>query len=212
MPAAMHLTVLLSLLTATACEQTWSTVSSTVTATSASHATQSLATSSTVKTSTVTPQLQTTTQMTTSLTSASPQTATAEKTGPSSAPLNTTTSQTSNQTVTQSQTTSQTSSQTSNHTVTQSQTVPLTSESLNVTAGTSGNQTSSDLSGNKENYNLAENPGLVAVICIFTIVFGLLLVVMMVKCVKSSRSDFERLEDVPMGKVNEASPFAQYTK
>ncbi|XP_008404828.1 putative LOC729966 homolog isoform X2 [Poecilia reticulata] len=189
MPAAMHLTVLLSLLTATAyC------VSSTVTATSASYTTQSLATSSTVKTSTVTPQLQTTTQTTTDLTSASPQTTTAEQTGPSSAPLNTTVSQTSNETVTW------------------NQTVLLTSESLNVTAGTSGNKTSSDISGNKENYNLAENPGLVAVICIFTIVFGLLLVVMTVKCVRSSRSNFERLEDVPMGKVNEASPFAHYTK
>ncbi|XP_014883733.1 putative LOC729966 homolog isoform X1 [Poecilia latipinna] len=192
MPAAMHLTVLLSLLTATACRG--STVSPTVTATTASYATQSLTTSSTVETSAVTPQLQTTTQTTTNLTSASPQTA--EQTSLSSATLNTTVTVT----------------QTSNETVTQNQTVPLTSESLNVTAGTSGNKTSSDLSGNKENYNLAENPGLVAVICIFTIVFGLLLVVMMVKCVRSSRSDFERLEDVPMGKVNEASPFAQYTK
>ncbi|XP_014883734.1 putative LOC729966 homolog isoform X2 [Poecilia latipinna] len=189
MPAAMHLTVLLSLLTATACRG--STVSPTVTATTASYATQSLTTSSTVETSAVTPQLQTTTQTTTNLTSASPQTA--EQTSLSSATLNTTVTVT----------------QTSNETVTQNQTVPLTSESLNVTAGTSGNKTSS---GNKENYNLAENPGLVAVICIFTIVFGLLLVVMMVKCVRSSRSDFERLEDVPMGKVNEASPFAQYTK
>ncbi|XP_054912952.1 uncharacterized protein LOC129377187 [Poeciliopsis prolifica] len=192
MPAAMHLTVLLCLLTATACRG--SSVSSTVTATSASSATQSLASSPTVKTSTVTPQLQTTTQTTPNLTSASPQTATAEKTGPSSAPLNTTIGQTSDQTVTQ------------------NQTVPLTSESLNVTAGTSGNKTTSDLSGNKENYKLVESPGLVAVICIFTIVFGLLLVVITVKCVRSSRSNFERLEDVPMGKVNETSPFAQYTK
>ncbi|PWA21179.1 hypothetical protein CCH79_00009377 [Gambusia affinis] len=64
--------------------------------------------------------------------------------------------------------------------------------------------------GNKENYNLVENPGLVTVICIFSIVFGLLLVVLIVKCVRSSRSDFERLEDVPMGKVNEASPFAHF--
>ncbi|XP_043986394.1 cell wall integrity and stress response component 2-like [Gambusia affinis] len=201
MPAAMHLTVLLSLLTATACRG--SAVSSAMTTTSASHVTTtsashvtttsaSLATSSTVKTSTVTPQLQTTTQMITNLTSASPQTATAEKTGPSSAPLNTTIT---------------TITQTSNQNVTQDQTVALTS--LNVTAGTSGNKTSS---GNKENYNLVENPGLVTVICIFSIVFGLLLVVLIVKCVRSSRSDFERLEDVPMGKVNEASPFAQYTK
>ncbi|MEQ2218681.1 hypothetical protein XENOCAPTIV_006717, partial [Xenoophorus captivus] len=68
------------------------------------------------------------------------------------------------------------------------------------------------LSDNKGNYDLAENPGLVAIICIFCIVLSLLLVVMAVKCIRSSKSDFERLEDVPMGKVNEASPFAQYSK
>lgn len=60
--------------------------------------------------------------------------------------------------------------------------------------------------------DLAENPGLVAVLCIFCIVLALALVVATVKCVRSPRASFERLEDVPMNKVNEGSPFAHYSK
>lgn len=60
--------------------------------------------------------------------------------------------------------------------------------------------------------DLAVNPGLVAVLCIFCIVIALLLVVVIVKCTRSPRSNFERLEDLPMGKMTEESPFAQYSK
>uniref|UniRef100_A0A3Q2PPG7 Cell wall integrity and stress response component 4 n=1 Tax=Fundulus heteroclitus TaxID=8078 RepID=A0A3Q2PPG7_FUNHE len=163
----------------------------TSTTTSGSHAALSSATSSTAKTTTVAPQSQTSTQITADVALTSPQTPTEEKTHPSNTPPNTTISQT------------------FDVSVTQSETVPSTSASLNVTSGTTVNATT--LSDNKGNYNLAGNPGLVAVICIFSIVLGLLLVVIMVKCVTSSRSKFERLEDVPMV-MNEASPFAQYSK
>ncbi|XP_034035980.1 mpv17-like protein 2 [Thalassophryne amazonica] len=60
--------------------------------------------------------------------------------------------------------------------------------------------------------DLTSNPGLMAVLCIFCIVVGLLLVVVTIKCIRSPRSNFERLNDVPMNKVNEESPFAQYSK
>ncbi|XP_039454354.1 uncharacterized protein LOC116318232 isoform X2 [Oreochromis aureus] len=60
--------------------------------------------------------------------------------------------------------------------------------------------------------DLASNPGLVAIICIFCIVLALVIVVFTVKCIRSPRSKFERLEDMPMGKVNEESPFAHYSK
>ncbi|XP_038157851.1 integumentary mucin A.1-like isoform X1 [Cyprinodon tularosa] len=195
MPAAMYLTLLLTLVTVTICSETTAvpeTAGGELTTTTASHATLNFTTSSSAVTTAVTPQNQTATQNTTEASLTSPQTPTAEKTSPSSPPLNTTTSQTSNETVTE------------------EQEVPSTT--LNVTAGTSTNTTTSALSDNKDNYNWAANPGLVAVICIFCMVFGLLLVVIMVKCVRSSRPSFERLEDLPLGKVNEASPFAQYSK
>ncbi|XP_030584014.1 putative LOC729966 homolog isoform X2 [Archocentrus centrarchus] len=60
--------------------------------------------------------------------------------------------------------------------------------------------------------DLASNPGLVAIICIFCVVLTLVLVVVVVKCIRSSSSKFERLEDMPMGSVNEESPFAKYSK
>ncbi|XP_037324532.1 uncharacterized protein LOC119216169 isoform X3 [Pungitius pungitius] len=63
-----------------------------------------------------------------------------------------------------------------------------------------------------EKGDLNENPGLVAVLCIFCIVFVLVLVVTTVRCIGSSSNNFKRLEDVPMNKVNEESPFARYSK
>lgn len=59
---------------------------------------------------------------------------------------------------------------------------------------------------------MAANPGLVAILCIFCIILALVLVVATIKCIRSPRSNFERLDDVPMGKVNEESPIAQYSK
>lgn len=46
--------------------------------------------------------------------------------------------------------------------------------------------------------DLVANPGLVAVLCIFCVVLFLVLVVAVVKCAQSPRSNFERLDDVPM--------------
>ncbi|KAI1891849.1 hypothetical protein AGOR_G00147970 [Albula goreensis] len=66
------------------------------------------------------------------------------------------------------------------------------------------NNTSSTVS------DLARNPGLVAVLCIFFIVLALLLVVAIAKAISSRRPKFEKLEDVPMNKMNEESPFALY--
>ncbi|XP_077390891.1 putative LOC729966 homolog [Festucalex cinctus] len=60
--------------------------------------------------------------------------------------------------------------------------------------------------------SLRANPGLVAIITIFCIVLTLMLIVATVKCIQSPSSDFERLEDVPMDKMNEGSPFARYSK
>ncbi|XP_019730730.1 putative LOC729966 homolog [Hippocampus comes] len=60
--------------------------------------------------------------------------------------------------------------------------------------------------------DLRTNPGLVAIITIFCIILALVLIVATVKCIRSPRSDFERLEDVPMDKMNEGSPFARYSK
>ncbi|XP_034439688.1 uncharacterized protein PB18E9.04c-like [Hippoglossus hippoglossus] len=98
-----------------------------------------------------------------------------------------------------------------NQTVTNGSTIPPTSGSPYVTANTTVNTTSSALSHEKED-GFASNPGLVAIICIFCIVLVLALVVAAVKCSSRSRNNFERLEDVPMGKVNEGSPFAHYSK
>ncbi len=53
-------------------------------------------------------------------------------------------------------------------------------------------------SHNWEKGGLAENPGLVAILCIFCIILVLVLVVATVKCIQLPRSNFERLEDVPL--------------
>ncbi|XP_070410320.1 uncharacterized homolog isoform X2 [Nothobranchius furzeri] len=140
--------------------------------------------SSTVKATTVTLQASTSTRLTTSdVASAALLTTRTEETSSSNTTLNTTTARMSNRT----------------------QTVP-SSELLNVTA------TSSGLSSNWRKDDFATNPGLVAVMCLFCIVLALSLVVIMVKCFHSPRSNFEKLEDMPMGKVSEESPFAHYSK
>ncbi|XP_049588382.1 uncharacterized homolog [Syngnathus scovelli] len=60
--------------------------------------------------------------------------------------------------------------------------------------------------------DLRANPGLVAILTIFCIILVLVLIVATVKCIQSPSSDFERLEDVPMERINEGSPFARYSK
>lgn len=88
-------------------------------------------------------------------------------------------------------------------------TVP-TSATTGLTLITQGKMsTTTVLQANGEN-DLSRNPGLVAVLCIFCIVLGLLAVVTIAKVISSRRNKFERLEDVPMGKMNEESPFAHY--
>ncbi|XP_037324531.1 uncharacterized protein LOC119216169 isoform X2 [Pungitius pungitius] len=105
-----------------------------------------------------------------------------------------------------------TSNQTSNQTISHQSTLPSASDSPNVTATTTANTTSPGLPQEWEKGDLNENPGLVAVLCIFCIVFVLVLVVTTVRCIGSSSNNFKRLEDVPMNKVNEESPFARYSK
>ncbi|XP_035508685.1 mucin-3B-like [Morone saxatilis] len=104
--------------------------------------------------------------------------------------------------------------QTSNETVSHGPTFLPASESPNVTATTTTtvNTTSPGLSHDWGKGDLAANPGLVAILCIFCIVLALVLVVVTVKCIRSPRSNFERLDDVPMGKMSEESPFAHYSK
>ncbi|XP_072516949.1 uncharacterized homolog isoform X2 [Salminus brasiliensis] len=59
--------------------------------------------------------------------------------------------------------------------------------------------------------SLARNPGLVAVLCIFFIVLALVLVVVIAKVITTCRKPkFERLDDLPMSKMREDSPFARY--
>ncbi|XP_067452711.1 protein CIST1-like [Thunnus thynnus] len=211
MPAAMHLTVLMSLFAVTVCTNNSSTTTQvTEITTSAKHLTSVVwkndTNSSRVKTSDIThTQPPTTHQISTEVTS--------DKV--SSTPPPSTSLQTSNGTAVTHpsplpQTT--TTNQTSNETVSHRSTVPAASASPNVTATTTVNATSQALPHEWEKGDLVENPGLVAVICIFCIVLILVLVVAMVKCTQSRRSNFERLEDVPMGKMNEESPFAHYSK
>ncbi|XP_023255401.1 mucin-7-like [Seriola lalandi dorsalis] len=206
MPAAMQLIVLVSLFAVTACR-----AQPPASATNAEHhtnltvRTKNDVISSTVKT-TNTSQQTTPHQISTTVTS--------EKMS-SSPPLSSTSPQTPSKTKETNpsrppETTK--TNKTLDETVSPRSTPPQASGSPNVTATTTVNTTSPALSHDQGKGDLATNPGLVAIICIFCIILGLVLVVASVKCVRSSRSNFERLDDVPMGKVNEHSPFAQYTK
>lgn len=47
-------------------------------------------------------------------------------------------------------------------------------------------------------HDVAGNPGLIAVLCIFFITVAILLVIVIVKVVRARRPQFERLDDVPM--------------
>ncbi|XP_026200327.1 cell wall protein DAN4-like [Anabas testudineus] len=104
-----------------------------------------------------------------------------------------------------------TNHQTSNETVSHEVTLQPATESHNVTKITI-NTTSTAFPYEGGKGDLARNPGLVVILCIFCIILVLVLVVAVVKCIQSPRSNFDRLEDVPMGNVNEQSPFAQYAK
>ncbi|KAK9519505.1 hypothetical protein VZT92_022231 [Zoarces viviparus] len=66
--------------------------------------------------------------------------------------------------------------------------------------------------GRPEEWDLTPDPALLAIICVFSFAFVALLVYTIVKCTRSSGNDFERLEDVLMSNVNEASPFAKQSK
>ncbi|XP_067288263.1 protein CIST1-like [Pseudorasbora parva] len=64
--------------------------------------------------------------------------------------------------------------------------------------------------GEREGQDVAVNPGLIAVLCIFCIAVAVVVAVVIAKAVRSRRPQFERLDDVSMGKINENAPFAHY--
>ncbi|XP_038571435.1 cell wall protein DAN4-like [Micropterus salmoides] len=204
MPAVMHLTMLLSLFAVTV----YSTPANSTTSSAAKQSPEtttgvaqhtSLAVTKDVTSSTMKPTntQQSTTAVTTEKVSpppsTTPQTPNRTEETPTNTPPQTTTT-----------------NQTSNETVSHVTTLPPTSS--NVTATTTINTTGPALSHNWKKDDLAANPGLVAILCIFCIVLVLVLVVATVKCIRSPRSNFERLDDVPLGNVNEESPFAHYSK
>ncbi|KAI7795444.1 putative mucin-5AC-like [Triplophysa rosa] len=94
----------------------------------------------------------------------------------------------------------------------QKSTVLKTPESTNETAFPTGQNstTSSTALENKGGHDVAGNPGLIAVLCIFFITLAVLLVIVIVKVVRARRPQFERLDDVPMGNISEDAPFARY--
>ncbi|XP_053323946.1 uncharacterized LOC729966 homolog [Spea bombifrons] len=57
---------------------------------------------------------------------------------------------------------------------------------------------------------LSDNPGLVAVICIFVSILCIAVVVVAVKTCQKKEPEFEKLDDVPMNGINEEAPFARY--
>nr|XP_020511115.1 threonine-rich protein-like [Labrus bergylta] len=105
-----------------------------------------------------------------------------------------------------------TTNQTSKKTVPPGSTATPASTAPDITTATTVNTTVLGPLDEWTKEDLAANPGLVAVLCIFCIVFVLGLVVATMKCIELPRSKFERLENVPLGKVTEESPFAHYSK
>ncbi|KAG7514414.1 hypothetical protein JOB18_032966 [Solea senegalensis] len=102
---------------------------------------------------------------------------------------------------------------TSNETESTGLTPPPTTTGLpNVTVETTVNSTSPADLHDWGNDSFVTNPGLVAILCIFCIILVLTVVVFIMKCFKSPRSNFERLDGVPLNKVSEQSPFAHYSK
>ncbi|XP_077778181.1 putative LOC729966 homolog [Podarcis muralis] len=61
-----------------------------------------------------------------------------------------------------------------------------------------------------EDAPISQKPGLVAIICIFVIILLIGAVVVLVKCYKGREPAFQKLDEVPMGKVTEGSPFAHF--
>ncbi|XP_069834046.1 uncharacterized homolog isoform X2 [Dendropsophus ebraccatus] len=57
---------------------------------------------------------------------------------------------------------------------------------------------------------LSDNPGLVAVLCIFISVLCIALVVTAVRFCQKPNPQFEKLDEVPMNGMNEEAPFARY--
>ncbi|XP_063311665.1 uncharacterized LOC729966 homolog [Pelobates fuscus] len=57
---------------------------------------------------------------------------------------------------------------------------------------------------------LSDNPGLVAVICIFVSIVCITMVVFAVKLCQKKEPEFEKLNEVPMNGMNEEAPFARY--
>ncbi|KAK9409203.1 hypothetical protein NXF25_000378 [Crotalus adamanteus] len=53
-------------------------------------------------------------------------------------------------------------------------------------------------------------PGLVVVICLFVFVLLIGTVVLLIKCCRPKEPAFKKLDEVPMRKVAEDSPFARY--
>ncbi|KAM5191548.1 putative LOC729966 homolog [Mantella aurantiaca] len=64
--------------------------------------------------------------------------------------------------------------------------------------------------GITEHKGLSDNPGLVAVLCIFFAVLCIVVVVTAVKFCRKSGPGFEKLDEVPMNGINEEAPFARY--
>ncbi|XP_048832986.1 uncharacterized protein LOC125709031 [Brienomyrus brachyistius] len=77
---------------------------------------------------------------------------------------------------------------------------------VSVFNGTSGNVTVNTGSADV----VATNPGLVAILCIFFITLTLVVTIGIAKAVNFRKPKFETLEDLPMEKMNEKSPFALY--
>nr|XP_046246891.1 integumentary mucin C.1-like [Scatophagus argus] len=203
MPAAMHLTILLSLFavctgttTSSVTEQVIDTTTVTAQSTSVAVTKKNDVSLSTVTTANHTQRPPMATHQIT--TAASPENV-SSSTPPSTSPQTPErTEETHPGPPAQTTTINQTSSETVSHGPT------------NTT--TTVNTTSPGLSHDWNKDDLAANPGLVAILCIFGIICVLVLVVVVVKCIQSPRSNFERLDDVPMEKVSEKSPFAQYSK
>ncbi|KAM4708106.1 putative LOC729966 homolog isoform 2-T2 [Discoglossus pictus] len=62
----------------------------------------------------------------------------------------------------------------------------------------------------QESKGLADNPGLVAVICIFVSILCITFVVVAIKFCQKSEPEFQKLDEVPMNGINEEAPFARY--
>ncbi|XP_073456781.1 uncharacterized homolog isoform X1 [Aquarana catesbeiana] len=60
------------------------------------------------------------------------------------------------------------------------------------------------------NKGLSDNPGLIAVLCIFFSILAIVIVVSAVKFFRKPGPGFEKLDEVPMNGINEEAPFARY--